>query len=194
MRSWTKPIVAESVRWGDYRRDVHQFSEAPYQLYTREGFYVPEITRMVTAYFPTRTTTVLGKLRIGSLYPSPFGADIWAIGGRVAFWLCAHDDRRQITIYYTTNGADPRVYGHGYFAIARPAIRQEQSSRLGSSVSSKPALSATIGVRWSKRRSRSRNAACRCASRRSCTTRCRTGASDAYEYIELQNVAPRRVT
>jgi hypothetical protein len=46
---WTKraneidlAVIAESARWGDYRRDVQQYSSGPYYLYTRNVFWLPD--------------------------------------------------------------------------------------------------------------------------------------------------------
>ena len=38
------PIIAESARWGDYRRAVHQYKEGPYERYTRIDHWRPEVT------------------------------------------------------------------------------------------------------------------------------------------------------
>ena len=52
-------ILAESARWGAYRHDVHQYRTGPYEIYTRDQFWTPEIHRLVTQYFPQRTAIVL---------------------------------------------------------------------------------------------------------------------------------------
>lgn len=59
------PILAESARWGDYRRDVHPYKEGPYELYTREGHWRPEIKRILENYFPNR-----GRLFLEQLAPA----------------------------------------------------------------------------------------------------------------------------
>lgn len=60
---WSKKldsaIVAESARWGGYRHDVHQYKTGPYEIYTREKHWAPEIQRILTKYFPERTAVVL---------------------------------------------------------------------------------------------------------------------------------------
>ena len=56
------PIIAESARWGDYRRDVHQFQTAPYELYTRNVQFAAEQARLTNTYFPNRTATVLSDM------------------------------------------------------------------------------------------------------------------------------------
>ncbi len=108
--------AAESARWGDYRRDVHPYSVAPYLLYTRNDHWLPEQTRLRTQYFPQRTATVLAQLRGAGLYPA-IGAPIFsrhggviAAGYPLVITLPAGTTG---TIYFTTDGADPRVYGTG---------------------------------------------------------------------------------
>jgi hypothetical protein len=60
---WSKPlaaaILAESARWGAYRHDVHQYKTGPYEVYTRDKHWAPEIKRILTEYFPQRTPVVL---------------------------------------------------------------------------------------------------------------------------------------
>ena len=72
-RAWSAPldnaIVAESARWGDYRRDVHPYKVGPYALYTRDDHWRPEITRLLNDYFPRRTTAVLEQFRAAGLFP-----------------------------------------------------------------------------------------------------------------------------
>jgi hypothetical protein len=52
-------IVAESARWGAYRHDIHQYKTGPYEIYTREKHWTPEIKRFFTEYFPQRAGVVL---------------------------------------------------------------------------------------------------------------------------------------
>ena len=61
-------IIAESARWGDYRRDVHQYKAGPYELYTRNDHWRPEVERLLKNYFPKRTTIVLEQFRAADLY------------------------------------------------------------------------------------------------------------------------------
>jgi hypothetical protein len=70
-RKWAidSAVVAESARWGDYRRDVHQYKTGPYELYTRNDHWRPEIDRLLKEYFPKRTEIVLKQFREIGLYP-----------------------------------------------------------------------------------------------------------------------------
>jgi hypothetical protein len=110
------PIIAESARWGDYRRDVHQYSSPPYELYTRDNQWRAEQSRLVNTYFPTRTATVLSQLKTAGLYPSVAAPVFNQFGGGISPSFQLAITAPAGTIYYTTNGADPRVYGSGSLA------------------------------------------------------------------------------
>ena len=62
-------VVAESARWGDYRRDVHPYKVGPYELYTRDTHWRPEIQRLQETYFPQRTAIVIQQLKDAGLFP-----------------------------------------------------------------------------------------------------------------------------
>jgi hypothetical protein len=62
------PMLVESARWGDYRRDFHPYKVGPYELYTREKHWRPEIRRLLEAYFPQRTAAVIRQLESAGLY------------------------------------------------------------------------------------------------------------------------------
>jgi hypothetical protein len=64
-----QPIVAESARWGDYRRDVHRFQSGTFALYTRENQWLAENRRVVDSYFVHRGPIVATQLRAAGLYP-----------------------------------------------------------------------------------------------------------------------------
>ena len=62
-------VVAESARWGDYRRDVHPYKTGPFEVYTRNDHWRPEIDRLLKDYFPKRTAVALEQFREAGLYP-----------------------------------------------------------------------------------------------------------------------------
>lgn len=62
------PILLESARWGDYRRDFHPYKVGPYELYTREEHWRPEVRRLLEDYFPKRTEAVVRQLKAVGLY------------------------------------------------------------------------------------------------------------------------------
>ncbi len=109
-------IVAESARWGDYRRDVHQ-SECPCDLYRRDEHWVPESNRLTSSYFPARTNIVLGQYRSLGLYPSVDAAALMIDGvaqhgGEIsAGATLSFTGPGGGTVYYTLDGSDPRAEG-----------------------------------------------------------------------------------
>ena len=63
-------IVAESARWGSYRNDFHRYKGGPYERYTRNEHWRPEIQRLLDDYFPQRTEAFLKTLERRGLLPS----------------------------------------------------------------------------------------------------------------------------
>ena len=106
-----KPIVAESVRWGDYRRDVHPFSDGAFTLYTRESHWLPEMDRIENEYFPKRSEIMLKHLRAAGLYPTIDPPVFNPSSGQIVPSLLLTMSARKGKIYYTTNGSDPRQSG-----------------------------------------------------------------------------------
>jgi len=108
-------IIAESARWGDYRRDVHSYSSGPYNLYTRNDFWIPEKNRLINNYFPRRTDITINQLRSHGLYPNIDAPQFringsYKHGGRIApnarLTMSATG-----TILYTLDGTDTRLPG-----------------------------------------------------------------------------------
>lgn len=73
-RRWAKVIeqavIAESARWGDYRRDAHRYKTEPYELYTRDHHWQPEVSRILNEYFPKRAAILIEQFRQAGLYPA----------------------------------------------------------------------------------------------------------------------------
>ncbi len=66
-----KAVVAESARWGDYRRDVHPYQPVgPFELYNKEDHWLPQMDYVVNTDFPSRTDVFISQLRKAKLYPS----------------------------------------------------------------------------------------------------------------------------
>ncbi len=55
-------IIAESARWGDYRRDKHLYENGPYELYTKAHQWDDAQERLKNDYFPDRSQIVLDQL------------------------------------------------------------------------------------------------------------------------------------
>jgi hypothetical protein len=108
-------IVDESARWGgyllttNYTRDIHWLRELNNLLgYTN----TPGNT---ANYFPLRSTNVLNQYKAIGLFPNVSAPAFNQPGGNVpaGFTLTMVNPNAGGTIYYTTNGTDPRVYGSG---------------------------------------------------------------------------------
>ena len=92
---------------------------SPYELYTRDNHWITERNRLLNQYFPVRTATVLGQLKSAGLFPNNAVAPTFIppagpIPPGGALTMSAPSG----TIYYTTNGTDPRVRHSGTVAPA----------------------------------------------------------------------------
>ena len=107
------PIIAESARWGDYRRDVDsgRWNSSQFDLYTRDEHYLKDQQWIFNTYFPRRTGVVLSQLRARGLYPETESPDFSQHGGQVPseFPLGMNNPNAGGTIYYTLDGSDPRI-------------------------------------------------------------------------------------
>jgi hypothetical protein len=178
-----KPIVAESVRWGDYRRDVHPYSEGTYQLYTRENHWMAENARMLS-YFSNRNATVLAQLRAVSLYPTVTAPSFNQQGGFVArgFNLTMSATN---PIHFTLDGADPRVFGTG--AIAPSAAIYAGPITLSNSAIVK--ARCLSGTNWSALNETTFSVDALASPLRITEIMYNSIGGDAYEFIELQNIS-----
>ncbi len=104
-------LIAESARWGDYRRDVAPSGESV--LYTPHNQWQNVKSDMLANYFPYRRDVVLDQLRARSLYPSIDAPAYNQHGGEVdpGFLLSMNNPNGQGDIYFTTDDSDPRLLG-----------------------------------------------------------------------------------
>jgi hypothetical protein len=100
-----QPIVGESARWGDYRRDAHPYKVGPYLLYTRDEHWRPEIEHILNQYFPHRTAVVVKQFQQEGLYPRVPAPSGEKKDGHLAL------SAPSAMIYYTVDGSDPRLAG-----------------------------------------------------------------------------------
>lgn len=108
-------IIAESARWGDYRRDIQAaggWQQTNYQLYTKNDHYLPAQNFVLNTYLPQRPDILLAQLRARGLYPSA-AAPLYSQTGSL---LTMTNPNRTGTIYYTTNGRDPRDRGASIYS------------------------------------------------------------------------------
>lgn len=96
-----RAVVAESARWGDAKRT------APLSLVDWKN----ALTNIVTSYASRRSDVVLAQLRAKNLYPSVVAPAFAQHGGAVAKGYGLAMSAPSGTIYYTTDGTDPRLRG-----------------------------------------------------------------------------------
>jgi len=178
-----KPIVAESVRWGDYRRDVHPYQNGVYQLYTRENHWLAENNRMM-GYFSNRNATVLTQLRNAAMYPSVSAPAFSQHGGLVAHGFNLTMTASN-TINFTLDGTDPRVYGTG--AISPAAQVYGGAVTLSNAVVVK--ARARFGTNWSALCEAAFTTDVLSSPLRITEIMYNPIGGEGYEFIELQNVS-----
>jgi len=111
-----KAVIAESARWGDYRRDVHPYQTAgPFDLYNKEDHWLPQMNYVVNTYFPARTDVFISQLRKAKLFPA-IDAPVFLLNGNSVFENKINPgDVMSLSsgngiIWYTTDGSDPAVF------------------------------------------------------------------------------------
>ena len=109
-------LWAESARWGDAKR--------PSAPYTPDVQWIEDLNKFREDYFPRRTGIVLGQLRSQGLYPDVAAPRFSQHGGVVAEGTTIQLSADEGTIYFTTNGSDPRLVGG---AVAPNALAVSES-------------------------------------------------------------------
>jgi len=96
-------LILESARWGDLQR--------PSNPYTTENEWEGMLEFMNDSFFPLRNSVVINQLRVGGVFPGIDAPSFNQFGGQVpdGFPLLISADTG--TIYYTTDGSDPRLEG-----------------------------------------------------------------------------------
>jgi hypothetical protein len=137
-----RAIVGESARWGDNR------VSSPY----RRTHWLNTQNNLLNNYFPVRTGNVLSQLRADGLYPSStVGTPQFRINGTPlqGGYTRAGDSLSMSatggTIYYTTDGSDPRLPGG---AISPSAVAYVNPLTLSNPLSVQARL-RTAGGQWS---------------------------------------------
>ncbi len=184
-------IVDESARWGGYLLTTN---------YTRNNHWLRELNNLLGytnnpgntySFFPGRSTTVLNQYRVLGLFPNVIAPALNQYGGNVpvGFSLSMSNANSAGTIYYTTNGADPRMYGSGTVSIetapyTAPVVLRNSTvvkARVFLNGSWSPLVRADFGV------------ALLGVPVRITEVMYRPIGGDAYEFIELQNIGPTPV-
>ena len=169
-------MCLESARWGDYRDRVHVYNSDTNVIYSWNGSWYEngarstsstnwhsEINRLRSAYFPVRTDNVLTQFRNAGLYPvlnapefldaandEPVATGQVSGGFQLKMSLPASPPSGTTnsgTIYYTTDGADPRVYYDTSGARTPTALTYSTPVTLNSTVTVK--ARTLSGTTWS---------------------------------------------
>jgi hypothetical protein len=134
-------------------------------------------------YFPTRSATVLNQFRSAGLYPAVTAPTFDPPGGTATAGRGLTMSAPVGTIWYTTNGADPRVYGSG--AVSPQALPYSGPLAMTATVTLKARV-LNAGV-WSALNEATFTVGELGLPLRITEINYNPIGGDAYEFIELQN-------
>src|SRR5439155_14373840 len=93
-----------------------------------------EVNRELTSYLPNRTNNVLSQYTSNSLYPSVAAPEYNQFGGSVATgFQVTMTNPSGGTVYYTTDGTDPRVAFTGAVGASAQVYNPSGPPALGAS-------------------------------------------------------------
>ncbi|MFM1768702.1 MAG: hypothetical protein RJA22_1231 [Verrucomicrobiota bacterium] len=186
-------MVPESARWGDTGETGTSRANNPL---TRDREWLTEVNALLgrtnlagytTNYFPQRASNVLNQFRAAGVYPSNQPPVFSRHGGTVpsGHALFMTNVSPGTTILFTTNGADPRVYGSS-------AISGEASTYTGSPVlltrsTVVKARSLAHGTNWSALNEAAFTVGSLGPALRLVELMFHPPGGDAYEFLEFQN-------
>lgn len=104
-------VYAESARWGDYRKDVHQWQSVG-ELYRKDVHFDAQKKILLETYFPQRTNNFIAQLKTAGLFPS-VAAPVIKVNGSVTIKDTLEEvDKLSLTatsgsIYFTKDDTDP---------------------------------------------------------------------------------------
>ncbi|HXG46775.1 MAG TPA: lamin tail domain-containing protein, partial [Methylomirabilota bacterium] len=181
-------IVCESARWGDVGPGREN------NPHTRNGSFYEERDILMgyratfgshsPVFFPSRSTNLLNQFRTRGWYPSVVAPTFNQHGGRVAAGFNLTMTAPAGTIYYTTNGSDPRVYGSG--AVSPQAVGYGGGPVVVNR-SMVVKARALWGTNWSALNEATFTVAELVSPLRVTEIMYNPVGGDAYEFIELQN-------
>jgi hypothetical protein len=172
-------VVLESARWGDSAlgRTNNPFSQAD---------FLTELNWMTNTYLPKRSAVVLNQYVMQVLYPGSFGVPTPTFnqqGGYVPPGFNLIISAPIGTIYYTTNGSDPRTYGTD--AVSTNAIAYASPVAINSTTRIK--ARAFNGTAWSPVNDATFTAAPAILPLRITEIMYLPVGGDTYQYLELKN-------
>lgn len=101
-----KPLIAESARWGDYRKEMTGETTV---VYTTNDYWTPRKEKLLKDYFPQRTAVLLQQLKDENFYPSLDAPVLSKRGGEYYSPSKLAISAGSGEIYYTLDGTDPRI-------------------------------------------------------------------------------------
>ena len=120
-------IIGESARWGDWYNNTGP--------YTKNGHWLPRKASLLSTYFPYRTDTVIKQLRSAGLFTAIQAPAFTNNGGTITSAINLGMSTNTGTIYYTTDGSDPRTSITG--VVATTAKLYSIPVNIGSSITVK---------------------------------------------------------
>ena len=177
-------VVLESARWGDSvpTRENNPFS--------RNGDFLPELSRLTNAYFPQRSAVVLAQYQTMLLYPDAWGVGAPSFnqsGGNVPRGFSLTMSAPKGTIYYTSDGSDPRVYGTGVVSAKAQAFTGTPLTLTNSTLVRARALNAG---NWSPLTEATFSVAQPLLPMRITEIMYQPTGGQTYQFVELQNFGP----
>ena len=183
-------IVCESARWGDVAR--------PAQPYTRNVEWLRELQSLLfitnspgntVRYFPLRSSNVFGYFRRLGLYPTNAAPPAFVQhGGRVApGFVLSMTHAGPGTIYYTTDGNDPRVFRAG--AISSSAVEYIPAAPPVLTASWLIKARTLNGTNWSALSEAQFEVGAADSPLRFTEIQYNPIGGDAFEFLELQNTS-----
>ncbi len=134
------PVVAESARWG-----VQAWLERDREFaFTRNDEWLPAVDWVRNQFLPGRTSEVINHFRQVNLYPSIEAPLVLPLGANSAnpIEVSMNAGTNDSTIYFTTDGSDPRTSG---FTSTTSLIGENSSVQI---IIPDAAINNEIGFTW----------------------------------------------
>ena len=134
------PVVAESARWG-----VQAWLEQDrFSPFTRDDEWLPAVSWVRDQFLPNRSAEILDQFRQVSLYPNTEAPLVLPYGANSAtpIEVSMNTGTNNSTIYYTTDGSDPRLAG---FTSTETLIGENSNVRV---IIPDALIDNEIGFRW----------------------------------------------
>lgn len=142
-----RALTGESARWGDAREFTIGANPGTGKTFTPDEWWRPELEKLYTNFFPTLNSINLSRFRSRGLYPNINAPELSHPGGPVPaeFQLTISNPNPSGTVFYTTDGSDPRTPFSGAAAPGASAY----DSPIGFNTSTIVRARVLNGTEWS---------------------------------------------